>query len=265
MKPDSADAFNSAKSYEGYIGRWSRLLAQPFIAWIDAASGLEWLDVGAGTGILTQVILETASPEKVVAVDLSPDYLEFARQRIQDDRVEFRLGDAVNTAFETPQFDVAVSGLVLNFVPDYQQAAKNMTHAVRSGGTVAASVWDYSGQMEMMRHFWDAAIKVDPAASEMDARQRFTLCEPDNLRALFQSVDLTEVEVIPIDVQTHFKNFDDYWLPFLGAQGSVSKYLRGMTDETRAALRDQLQRQLPIAADGSIGLVARAWAVKGKK
>lgn len=265
MKPDFEDTFSNAKSYESYVGRWSRLVAQPFIAWVNAAAGGTWLDVGAGTGILTEVILQEASPAKVVGVDLSQEYIEFARQRIHDDRVEFRVGDAINIAFETPQFDVAAAGLVLNFLPDPQQATKSMVQAVKGGGIVAAYVWDYGGQMEMMRHFWDAAIKVDPAAGEADAGQRFTICKPENLRALFQSVNLNAVEVMPIDIQTPFKDFDDYWLPFLGAQGSVSKYLRGLSDETRTALRDQLQRQLPTTDDGGISLVARAWAVKGKK
>jgi SAM-dependent methyltransferase len=265
MKPDFGDVFSNAKSYESYVGRWSCLVAWQFVAWMDIAPGRAWLDVGAGTGVLTQVILQEAAPAKVVGVDLSPEYIEFARQNIHDDRVEFRVGDALNLALESPQFDVAVAGLVLNFLPAPQQAAKNMTEVVKSGGVVGAYVWDYSGQMEMMRHFWEAAIKVDPTASEMDAGQRFTICNPDNLRSLFQSLDLKMIDVIPIDIQTQFADFDDYWLPFLGAQGSVSKYLRGLNDETRAALRNQLQKQLPTTDDGRIPLVARAWAVKGRK
>jgi ubiquinone/menaquinone biosynthesis C-methylase UbiE len=262
MKSEFSDTFSNAQSYEIYVGRWSRLVAQRFIAWLDIPPASTWLDVGVGTGVLTQVILEEASPEKVVGVDLSPDYIEFARQHIHDNRAEFRVDDAGNIAFEA-QFDVAVAGLVLNFVPDAHQAAKSMVQAVKQGGLVAAYVWDYGGQMEMMRHFWDAAIKIDPAAAEMDAGQRFAICDPNNLRALFESLDLQAVEVMPIDVPTHFKDFDDYWLPFLGAQGSVAKYLRAATDETRRAIRDQLQKQLPTTANGEIPLVARAWAVKG--
>jgi hypothetical protein len=118
--------------------------------------------------------------------------------------------------------------------------------------------------MEMMRHFWDAAIKVDPSASEMDSGQRFAICKPDNLHALFHAEGLADIEVIPIDIQTQFRDFDDYWLPFLAAQGSVSKYLRGLSEETLTAVRNQLQQQLPTKDDGAIPLVARAWAVKGK-
>src|SRR5690606_20228607 len=147
-------------------------------------------------------------------------------------------------------FDVAVAGLVLNFVPAPEQAAKNMVQAVKRGGTAAAYVWDYGGQMEMMRHSWDAEAVVDPASSEMDAGHRFSIARPDNLRALFQSMGLDSVEVMPIDVQTRFKDFDDYWLPFLGAQGSVSKYLRSLSEDMLNAVRDQLRRQLPTAEDG---------------
>src|SRR5690606_2009633 len=121
----------------------------------------------AGTGVLTEVIVQETSPAKVVGIDLSPEYVEFARQRLHDERVEFSVGDAAGIAFETPQFDVSVAGLVLNFLPAPEKAVESMSQAVVSGGVVAAYVWDYSGQMEMMRHFWDAAAKMDPAASEM--------------------------------------------------------------------------------------------------
>lgn len=265
MTKDSGDLFSNARAYEGYVGRWSHFVAQQFVAWLNVAPGCTWLDVGAGTGVLTQVILNEASPTKIIGVDLSPDYIEFARQHVRDERVEFVVGDAGNIAVDSAQFDVAVAGLVLNFVAAPDEAVKGMIQAVKQGGMVAAYVWDYSGQMEMMRHFWDAAIHVDPAASEVDAGQRFAICKPDNLRSLFQSLNLKAVDVIPIDIPTHFKDFDDYWLPFLGAQGSVSKYLRGLNDETKSAVRDQLKQQLSTAEDGSISLVARAWAVKGGK
>ncbi|MBZ0288916.1 MAG: class I SAM-dependent methyltransferase, partial [Anaerolineae bacterium] len=264
MTQNSGGTFSNAQAYEGYVGRWSYFVARQFIPWLEAAPGLTWLDVGAGTGILTQAILEQAAPAKVIAVDLSADYIDFARGRIHDERVEFRVEDAAKIAIEV-SFDAAVAGLVLNFLPSPEQGLNNMVQAVKSGGIVAAYVWDYSGRMEMMRHFWVASGQVDPVAKEMEAAQQFALCRPENLRTLFESAGLNSVDVIPIDVPTRFADFDDYWLPFLAAQGSVSKYLRGIQDDTRSAIRDQLQRQLPIAADGTIALTARAWAVKGTK
>lgn len=265
MKPNAGDVFSNATAYEGYVGRWGRLVAKRFVEWLNVPQESTWLDVGAGTGILTQVILQEAAPQKVIGVDLSPEYIEYARQHVQDARAEFRVNDAGDLTFESPQFDAAVAGLVLNFVPSAEQVVKSMIDAVRVGGMVGAYVWDYGGHMEMMRHFWDAAIRIDPVAKEMEAGQRFAITRSENLHALFESLDLNGVEVIPIDVQTPFSDFDDYWLPFLGAQGSVSRYLRGLNDEGLTALRDQLQKQLPTQDDGTIPLMARAWAVKGTK
>lgn len=265
MNNNSQDIFANAKAYEAYVGRWSRFVADEFLTWLQIPPHQAWLDLGAGTGILSQVILQKASPSKVVGIDSSESYLEYARQHVQDERLQFQVGDALNLHFESAEFDVAVAGLVLNFLPSPPQAVKTMVQAVRDGATIAAYVWDYGGQMQMMRQFWDAASVVDPASREIDAGQLFTICNPENLTALFEAEGLSEVDARPIDIQTRFKDFDDYWLPFLGAQGSVAKYLHSLNDETLSAIREQLQKQLPISAEGEIPLLARAWAVKGKK
>ena len=255
--------FNNATAYNAYIGRWSRLAAPQFLSWLNLPSEQTWLDVGVGTGVLTQAILQQASPKKVVGIDLSESYVALARQDIVDDRAEFKVGDASSMRFESPEFDVAVSGLVLNFVPSPQQMALSMQQAVKSGGTVAHYIWDYAGRMEIMRQFWEAAITVDPSAAELDSAKQFPICNMDNLRALFAATGITHIETTPIDVQAQFTDFDDYWLPFLGAQGSVSKYLLSLDEPAINALTTQLRRQLPINADGSIDLIARALAIKG--
>lgn len=254
--------FNNATAYNGYVGRWSKFVGEQFVTWLDIPPEQRWLDVGAGTGVLTQVILRKASPQKVVGIDISESYIEQARKDVQDAHVEFKVVDVSALVNGDPQFDVAVAGLVLNFVPSPEQMVDSMKQVAKTGGTVAAYVWDYTGRMEMMRHFWDAAIQVDPTAGVASATQ-FEICKPENLQALFEKIGLETVETAPLDIQTTFKNFDDYWLPFLGAQGSVSKYLLSLDDAMKSALTAQLRKQLPIKADGSIDLIARAWAVKG--
>jgi len=263
MNQSTQNAFNNATAYNGYIGRWSRLIAPQFLGWLNIPSGQNWLDVGVGTGILTQAILQQAAPKKVVGIDLSESYIALARQDIVDARVTFKVGDASSMTFESPEFDAAVSGLVLNFVPSPQAMVQSMKQAVKPGGTVALYIWDYAGRMEIMRQFWDAAITVDPPAAELDSAKQFPICNPDNLRSLFEATALKNIEVTSLDIQAKFKDFDDYWLPFLGAQGSVSKYLLSLDDHAKKALTDQLRKQLPINADGSIQLTARALAVKG--
>jgi hypothetical protein len=119
--------------------------------------------------------------------------------------------------------------------------------------------------MQMIRHFFDAAVALDPNASELDEGRRFSICQPVVLSQLFESTGLHNVEVRPIEVATVFRDFDDYWSPFLGGQGPAPGYAMSLSDESRAALRERIRAGLPFASDGSIPLVARAWAVRGER
>lgn len=138
-----------------------------------------------------------------------------------------------------------------------------MARVTRPGGVVAVYVWDYADHMQLMRHFWDAAGALDPTARELDEGQRFPLCRPEPLAQLFQAAGLRAVATRAIDIPTVFRDFDDYWLPFLGGEGPAPGYATALSEERRAALRQRLRASLPIATDGSIQLVARAWAVRG--
>jgi SAM-dependent methyltransferase len=253
------------QAYEPYVGRWSRLVAREFLDWLAAPPGDSWLDVGCGTGALTQAILALAAPSAVVGVDRSEGYVEFARAQVKDGRACFDTGDAQDLPVEPAAYEAAVSGLVLNFVPQPERMAAEMARVVRPGGMVAAYVWDYAGMMQFMRHFWNAATALDPAVFDLDEGRRFPICQPERLESLFQEAGLHQVEVQPIDVETRFNDFEDYWLPFEGGQGPAPGYAMSLSEDRRAALRDRLRNSLPFALDGSIPLVARAWAVRGTR
>ena len=139
-----------------------------------------------------------------------------------------------------------------------ESADAEMARVTRSGGTVAAYLWDYAGEMQLMRHFWDAATALDPAAEPLDEGRRFPLCHPEPLERLFTGAGLQDLALRAIDVPTVFRNFDDYWSPFLGGQGPAPAYAMSLPEVRRAALRDHLRAALPTAAGGSIHLIARA-------
>jgi len=264
-KDASKEVWASGDSYEPYVGRWSRLVAQEFVHWLGLSEGRQWLDVGCGTGALSQIIFDKLNPKKVQGIDRSEGFVEFARNQVNDSRVEFEVGDAQALAVESGVYDAAVSGLVLNFVPRPDQMIAEMMRAVHKGGIVALYVWDYAGKMQLMRHFWNAAAALDPAAHDLDEGRRFPICNPDSLTELFQNTGLSQVEVRPIDISTDFKDFDDYWSPFLGGQAPAPSYAMSLSEERRAQLRERIYNSLPFALDGSIPLVARAWAVRGVK
>jgi SAM-dependent methyltransferase len=259
------ETWAAADTYEPYVGRWSRLIAGEFLTWLRADSGLVWLDVGCGTGALSHTILASQAPHLVVAVDRSHDYVTAARARANLGSSRFIVADACDLPVSDGRFDMAVSGLVLNFVAEPTRMVAEMVRALRPDGCLALYVWDYAERMELIRHFWDAAIELDPSASHRDEGRRFPLCRPEPLRALFESNGLGEVEVHAIDVPTVFRSFDDFWSPFLGGQGPAPGYAVSLSAEKRTQLRNLLRNRLPQATDGSISLVARAWAIAGTR
>jgi SAM-dependent methyltransferase len=262
----AADIWASGEAYEPYVGRWSRAVAHLFLAWLTVPPGGRWLDVGCGTGALCKVILDTTSPAEVLGIDPSAEYVAYARRHLTDPRAHFEVGDARALPVESATFDAVITGLVLNFVPDPATAMTELARVARSGGTVGAYVWDYSGGMELMRWFWDAAVALDPAAGELDEGRRFAaICDPDTLVALFRGAGLRKVEARSVDVPTMFCDFDDYWTPFLGGQGPAPGYAMSLSEDRRAALREHIRANLPVATDGAIHLTARAWAVRGER
>ena len=263
MTTEREDVWASGDAYEPYVGRWSRLVARQFVAWLGVPPNKDWLDVGSGTGALCEVILAAASPRQVTGVDPSDGFVSFARHKVTDARATFQIGDAQKLPVADGSFDATVAGLVINFIPDQRKAVSEMKRATRPRGVVGAYVWDYAGEMQMMRHFWDAAVAMDPGAASLDEGRRFPVCRPEPLADLFRQTGVDDVRTRPIDVPTTFRNFDDFWTPFLGGQAPAPGYCMSLSEDRRAALRDRIRGNLPIKGDGTIHLIARAWAVRG--
>jgi SAM-dependent methyltransferase len=259
-----SEVWAAGDAYEPYVGRWSRRVAGDFIRWLNLPANSRWLDVGCGTGALSQAIVAHATPAAVVGIDPSEGFLAYARSNTEDSRVRFQRGDAQTLPFQDGEFDATVSGLVLNFLPHPDQAIAEMKRVLRPGGTAAVYVWDYAGEMQLMRHFWDAAAALDPNAAALDEGRRFPVCQPERLIALFEGCGFAQSECHVLDVPTVFKDFDDYWSPFLGGQGPAPTYACALSQAHREALSERLRTTLPTERDGSIRLTARAFAVRAR-
>jgi hypothetical protein len=138
-----------------------------------------------------------------------------------------------------------------------------MRRVTRSGGTVAAAVWDYAGEMTLLRRFWDAAVGLDPSAAELDEGRSMPFCTPDQLEELWSSVGLADVLVIPVVVGARYDGFEDLWDPLERGVAPSGAYAASLSAERRAALKAELRRRLEVG-DEPFELTARAWIATGR-
>ena len=259
------DKWTSGADYDKWMGRWSRLLANEFLSWLHLLSNLRWLDACCGSGVLTEAIVDRCFPARVAGVDASPQQIDFARAHRARPVATFETGDAMTLPFPDASFEVAVSGLGLNYVPKPENAVQEMRRVTVPDGVIAVYLWDYAEGARFLREFWDAAAAVDREALAHDQAQRFPLCHPEPLCKLFESAGLKRVTVCELNIVTRFASFDDYWQPLLAGQGSAPGYLATRDEPTRNAIRARLRDSLTSDSEGAINLPARAWAVRGQR
>ena len=262
MTNKKSGLWGNTDAYENYMGRWSKKVAPLFLQWLDAPGKKSWVDIGCGTGGLTELIAKTCEPVSIIGVDMAEGFIEIARERVK--QADFHIESADKLSLPNDTVDYVVSALMLNFVPDAQSVLNEMARVARPGGIVALYVWDYAGHMQIMRNFFDTAILFDARSADFDDGKNAPICRPTPLKNAFKSAKLEDVSVKALDIAAAFKNFDDYWTPFLGGVGSAPKYCVALDESIRDKIRKSLQEKLPTGPDGEILLAARAWAIKGK-
>lgn len=256
------DSWAAGDAYENYMGRWSRRIARDFLNWLEPPSDVNWIDVGCGTGALTETILDHSNPKSVLGVDPSDGFIAFARENATDGRARFALGGADNLPAETGAFDIATSGLAVNFFPDVTAGLREMTRVVRPGGRICFYVWDYpGGGMGFIDAFWKAAASIDKKAAKLDEAARFPQCTPDGLADLCTAVGLP-CDVAPIERDARFSTFEAFWEPFTRGAGPAPGYLAKLDPMKQAELKYRLRAKL---GEKDIVLPARAWAIKTSK
>ena len=260
----AGDSWDAGDAYESFMGRWSRLVAAGFVEWLDIAPGGVWLDVGCGTGALTAAICDVADPIAVTGVDRSPEFVAHASDLSCADTADYLVAEASSLPFIDGIFDVAVSGLVLNFVPDPVAALREQSRVVAPSGTVAAYVWDYAQGMRLLRHFWDVAQQITPSAVALDEAVRFPDANPGGLVGLFEAAGLGLAATTGFEVEASFCDFDELWAPFLTGQGPAPGFVARLDESEQALFKEGLAEAIPLDADGSIHLLARAWAIRAR-
>ncbi len=196
-------------------------------------------------------------------MDLSEAFLAYARSKTDDPRISFDSGDAQHLPFPDACFDQCLALLVMRFIPDAPQAAKEMRRVTRPGGVVATAMWDNTGGNDLNDSLWEAALPFDPNAPQ-DKNQPGSYSTAEELSLLWASAGLENIEVKNIVFECAFDSFDDLWQPLTEGQGPAGAYVRRISEDHRASLRNRLRQSLfGNRADGPFTLNAKAWAVRG--
>ena len=251
----------SADAYDRHIGRYGSDLAEALILSAGVQPGQRVLDVGCGPGALTAALVELLGGELVAAVDPSEPFAEACASRLPGIGVTIAAAEAL--PFSEGSFDAVLSQLVVNFMSDAGAGVREMRRVTRPGGTVAAAVWDYAGEMTLLRRFWDAAVALDPAAASHDEGRCMPYCQPEELGGLWRDAGLRAVTTSAVTVEADYSGFDDLWQPLEAGVGPSGAYAAGLAPERRARLRDEVRRRIGVG-ETPFRLTARAWCVAGR-
>jgi ubiquinone/menaquinone biosynthesis C-methylase UbiE len=252
----------SAEAYDRLMGRYSAQLASALMAFAGVERGSRALDVGCGPGALTAALADRLGGESVAAADPSEQFVAACRSRLEG--VEVVVAGAEALPFADGTFDAVLSQLAVNFMSDAQAGVREMARVSCKDGTVAACVWDYAGEMTLLRAFWDAAREVAPAtAAAADEAVVMPWCGEGELGGLWRAAGLSEVRVGALVVSAAYADFEDLWSPFPTGVAPSGAFCKSLGERQRAALREALRRRLG-PNDGPFELTARAWAVAGR-
>lgn len=250
----------SAETYDRHVGRYGPALSAAHAAAARVTPGERVLDVGCGPGALTAVLAGIVGASNTAAVDPSEPFVDACRRRVLPG-VDVRIASAEELPYPDATFDVVLSQLVLNFLRDPERGVSEMCRVTRPGGRVSAVVWDYGGEMTLLRAFWDAALELDPHAP--DEARTMPFCREGELAELFATRGLDNVEHGALTVEADYVDFDDCWSPFPRGVGPAGAYCASLPPDAREAFRDAFFRRLGSPA-GAFTLSARAWYAVGR-
>jgi ubiquinone/menaquinone biosynthesis C-methylase UbiE len=261
MPEPASTTFTDGEAYEQFMGRWSRLVGDIFIEWLDTPKGLRWLDVGCGNGAFTERLVDLCKPSEVVGIDPSGAQLEYARKRLASHRAVFQEGNAHNLPYDEGSFDAAAMALVIQFLSEPAKAVAELARVVRPGGLIATYTWDAPGggmpNQPVIRAIRSLGIAYPfPPSIRHSTR--------DAMITLWNETGLEEVDATVIRVPIRFADFEEFWAATASGVGPMGKTIEELGPDRREALRARLRDQLAVAADGSVTYEAFANAVKGR-
>jgi ubiquinone/menaquinone biosynthesis C-methylase UbiE len=260
--PNTAHTFDDGAAYEQFMAQWSRALGQSFLRWVDPPANALWLDVGCGTGILTELVLESFTPAAVTGIDCAEAQIAHARQQGLAQRADLRVADAQSLPFSDGSFDVVASALTINFIPDRDLAVAEMRRVARSAGLVAGCVWDFASELSPSWPLRAGMRSIGLHVPDVPGASETSLAA---LSALFVRIGFSDVEVTSIEVRGEFADFEEFWCAQTPNYARTTKIIAELGEGDRAMLLNAVRARAPFLSDGRIEYSARANAIKARR
>jgi len=247
----------SGETYDRFMGRYSQELAPVFADFGGIAAGQRVLDVGCGSGVLTEELAQRVGAGNVAGADPSP-MLQAAVERVPE--ADLKQASAESLPWPDDSFDAALAQLVVHFMSEPPKGVAEMARVTRSGGVVAACTWDFAGGgMQLLSTFWRTVRALDSSAPAEDS----PFGDREQLGALWRECGLADVETEPLEVSSRYEDFDQLWESFRGGVGPAGQYLLSLPAKKQDAVRAEYRSRIGDP-EGSFTLEARAWAVRGR-
>jgi SAM-dependent methyltransferase len=254
-------SFDDSAAYERFVGTWGRAAGSKFLDWLDPPKRANWLDVGCGTGLFTELIVETCSPKTIIGIDPAEAQIDFAKRKAVAGRAQFRTGDAQALPFEDAAFDVVASALVINFVPDKLRALDEMKRVALTDGLIGGYVWDFQAELSPSGPF---RLGLHDVVGNVPALPGTEDSSPARLRSLFEQAGFAEIATTSFDVTVEFPDFDAFWTAQTPSYAPTTKIITGLQERQRGRVKDAVHSRVQPGADGGIRYPARANAVRAR-
>jgi SAM-dependent methyltransferase len=241
----------AAAAYGAFMGRYSRPLAALFVDLLDLPPDARVLDVGCGTGALTQRLVERVGAANVVACDPSESFVDAMRHDFPDVRVEH--SGAEDLPFPDAQFDATLAQLVVHFMTDPTRGLSEMARVTAPGGIVAASVWDHSANAGPLSLYWSAVRDVH--ADVLD-ESRLPGVQPGDLARRFADAGMPAAQTTTLTVVVEHPTFDDWWHPYTLGVGTAGAHYAALSTPDRARVEQRCRELVPSAP---FTIAADAW------
>jgi SAM-dependent methyltransferase len=245
----------SSDAYDRFMGRYSTPLAASFADFAGVAAPQRVLDIGAGTGALTDELVARVGEENVAAAEPSGDYAATLRKRLP--RVDVREAPAEELPWEDGSFDSALSQLVTVFLNDVPRAIAEHMRVTRPGGVVATCMWEIDG-VEMMNALAEIRRRLSPGGFTPSTDYR----DEASLRRLFEGAGLRDIETTRLEVSVEYETVDELWEPAIHVGGPGGPAANAYSPEQLAAGRVIFEEALDNPT-GRYALKGRAAAVRG--